>query len=173
MADKTLHTVCKIRKHILTTQSFKVTNATAGFHQILYQQPRGFLLKHKEWVKLGKKNWLVAQTDPVPTPLRENGKSKWRVLKKRESNSIFDTTSPHSTKALKHSICLSEEDSNRKKKNLLYFDGDQNWNKNELQTGGRKEMWHRKRGDFTVQALIQHRQHCSVLLGQENTAFLL
>lgn len=124
---------------------------------MLYHQPsiRGFLLKHKECGKLGEKNSLDTQTDPVPAPLRDNGRSKWRVLKKRSQTPFFNTTSPNSTKALSHSSTFLKRTAIGKKSSLY------SWRpkveKSKLKTRGRKQMWHRRR-DFIVQALIHHSQ---------------
>lgn len=75
----------------------------------------------------------MAKTDPVQTPLRENGRSKWRVLKKRRKGVKlhFQRNQSKFNKGTQSLIYLSEEDSNRRK-SLLYFDGDQNWRKKKL-----------------------------------------
>lgn len=98
---------------------------------------RRFLLKHKEHGKLGEKNWLVAQTDLVPTPLRENGRGKWRVLKKSSPTQPAQIQQRHSS-----TPSIFPKRTAIRKKSLLYFGGDQNWKKNQTQN------W-RKKGNVT------------------------
>lgn len=100
-----------------------------------------FLLKHKEHGKLGEKNWLVAQTDLVPIPLRENGRGKWRVLKK-SSQTPFSTQPAQIQQRHSSTPSIFPKRTAIRKKSLLYFGGDQNWKKNQTQN------W-RKKGNVT------------------------
>lgn len=63
----------------------------------------------------------MGQTDPGPAPLRENGRNKWKVLKKRVKLH-FQHHQSKFNKGTPSLLCLSEEDSNREKKVFSILD---------------------------------------------------